>query len=575
VTAEQNRLLVVDDDANNRDMLSRRLIRRGYNVQVAEDGQQALDKIFRDHFDLILLDQMMPGMSGLDLLRLLRATYSQSELPVIMVTAVDESETVVEALNQGANDYVMKPVDLPVVAARIQAQLARSHTDRTTKMSDQLTGLCNRSMLSSRLASALIAQRRADRGLLAVLLLDLDGFKLVNDSFGHSTGDQLLIEVASRLRNIAGACGYSDPSSVARIGGDEFVVLIEKAENPDQVSATAQAILMSLTRPMYLKGVQVSVAASVGMALTRDGNCTPEDLLRDADLAMYRAKELGKNRCERFEPELRERVNARLTAAIDLRHAVERGELLALYQPKVELATRKIVGFEALLRWRHPQQGLVGPGVFIPIAEETGLIISIGDWILQEACRQLKIWQAKFPSEPPISMNVNLSVKQLSDPLLLSRVKKVLDETGIAAETLKLELTESALIPEIDAAAGVLSELRALHVGLKLDDFGTGYSSLSYLRNLHFDSLKIDRSFVSKLGSDEDTHAIVGTIVNLAHTLHMNVVAEGIETEQQLTELVELGCDSGQGYYFAKPLDTDAAEKLLETAAAPIGALVH
>ena len=564
LTPDPNKLLLVDDDVNNLSMLSRRLTRQGYTVEVAENGAAALEKIGRCQYDLVLLDQMMPGMTGLDLLRLLRGTYSQNELPVIMVTGEDESQMVVDALDQGANDYIVKPVDMPVIMARIQSQLSRSRADRQLRMSDPLTGLSNRLQLMDRLAHAVAAQNGAGQSLLGVLLLDLDGFKAVNDSLGHSTGDRLLIEVAARLENVMTEFGLSRRATVARIGGDEFVVLIERLDSRDQLKALSEAILSSVGRPVPAQELPVSVSASVGMAVGAGAPATPETLLRDAELAMYRAKELGRNCCQMFEPALRERVQIRLTTAIDLRHAAERGELMAVYQPKVKLATRAVTGFESLLRWRHPSRGLLGPADFIPVAEESGLIVPIGEWILGEACRQLKIWQARFPACPPLSMNVNLSAKQLADPNLVQRVRDILSETGIAPETLKLELTESALITEIESAGKVLVELQALGVGLKLDDFGTGYSSLAYLRTLHFDSLKIDRAFIKRLGSDSEGSAIVKTIINLAHDLHMTVVAEGIETEPQLAELIGLGCDGGQGFYFSAPLDTEAAGKLLE-----------
>lgn len=561
MTPAPERLLVVDDDENNRDMLSRRLARRGYTVDVAEDAARALEKIKAAQYDLVLLDQMMSGMSGLDLLQLLRATYSASDLPVIMVTAIDQSQTVVEALQGGANDYVVKPVDMPVVAARIEAQLARSRVDReireAAKTCDGLTGLGNRVMLLDRLA----AMNAGQEGCGAILLLDLDGFKVVNDSFGHVAGDGILREVASRLKQVAGESGL--PCSVARTGGDEFGIVVERLPEPQAAERLAYRILDRIRGPFLIGAREIAISASLGVMIAEWVSVTPEDLLRDANLAMYRAKDLGKNRWQMFQQALRERALTRMNIVQDLRHAIERGELFAAYQGMVDLRTRAVTGFEALARWRHPERGVVLPATFIPLAEETGLIIQIGEWMLDEACGQLEKWQTQFPIAPPLTVSVNLSVKQLADPHLVEHVRATLERTGIPPGSLKLELTESALMTDLEASRGVLAEMQALGVGLKLDDFGTGYSSFSYLGSLHFNSLKIDQSFVAKMGSDVESNAIIDSIIRLAHALDMTVVAEGIEKPEQAEVLSRLGCDAGQGYYFSRPVEAARAEEQL------------
>ena len=577
---DANKLLVVDPDAGNRQRFSRLLEQRGYAVEGAADAQEALSKISLHSYDLVLLDQLIAdvagatgaqdaaGMSGLDLLRLLRATHSPNELPVILVAGERQNQAVVAALDEGANDSVMKPLDLPSIHARIQAQLTRAQHERHLILADDLTGLECRTQFQRGLQEALAKRERAGpQGLgLAVFVLGLDGFKMLNDTYGHRVGDQLLQEVASRLRTVAGRNGQGQRLSLARTSGDEFAVAVPSAGSLAQLQSLAAAFLNAIERPIRCGDYQLAVTASLGIAAAAGRGDTPESLLRDADLAMCRAKALGKNRWQVFDPVQGEQRRLRAALATDLRHALERDELVLFYQPEIHLPTRQPVGFEALLRWRHPQRGLISPHDFIPLAEESGLIIPMGAWVLEQACRQLHDWQTRFPFTPPLSMNVNLSVKQLADPHLVQRVKDVLAATCIPPASLRLELTESSLIEEIPTARDILANLQALGIGLKLDDFGTGYSSLSYLHTLHFDSLKIDRSFMHRLTSDADSFAIVRTILELARSLHMNVVAEGIETEDQLRELIGLGCDTGQGYLFSRPVPAHAVQRILSNA---------
>jgi diguanylate cyclase (GGDEF)-like protein len=560
VTPDPCKLLVVDDNPQNRDLLLRRLTGSGYRVEVAEGGAEALEKINQAHYDLVLLDQVMPGMSGLDLLRLLRATHSPSELPVIMVSALNDSEAIVDAFDLGANDYVVKPIDLRVMDARIQTQLLRSQAEREDRLLDPLTGLGNRAMFLSQLEQALARHNPGES--LTVLLLDLDGFQNLNDNLGHQTGDQALVEAAARFRRIITESAIHASCTLARVGSDEFAFLLE-ATPAEQAEALARTLLSSLSRPFSLGDSQVSISACAGIARCANPQTIATELLRDARVAMFEARREGRSRCQTFDPELRQHAHIRMAMTIYLYQALERDQMVVFYQPKVDLRTRSVIGFEALLRWCHPRYGLIQPSDFIPIAEDTGLIIPMGNWVLRQAAAQLKTWQAKFTSSPPLSMNVNVSVKQLAGFQLVEAVAAVLAETGIPPETLKLEITEGSLIPEIESVQEVLARLRALHIGLKLDDFGTGYSSLSCLRTLHFDSLKIDRSFDQRLNVDPESCAIVETILNLARSLHMTVVAEGIQSEEQRATLLKLGCETGQGFLFSKPVAADAAERAL------------
>jgi diguanylate cyclase (GGDEF)-like protein len=566
------RLLVVDDDANNTAALARRLSQRGYIVEAAENGPRALARMQERRYDLVLLDLMMPGMSGIEVLRRIRSSYSQSELPVIMVTGVDQGQMVADALRVGANDYVVKPVDALAIAARIQSQLTRSEADRAMRLSDTLTGLGNRELLLDRVAVLLrqtenrLPQTGVEPHPLALILLNLDDFTGINDGFGRAAGNQILSQVAGRLKARVAESGISpDKYTLARIGGGEFVVLLTETSG-DQPQSMAEALLSTFAAPVDFGGLQHQINASAGVVVDHGWERIIEDLIRDAGLAAGHARALGMNRWRKFEPRMRERVQARMSIAIDLSHAAERGELLAVYQPEIDLVTGDVVGFECLLRWQRAGADFLLPSEFIPTAEQTNLIVPIGAWVVEQACRQLKIWQTRFPRPKPLTMNVNLSVTQLKDPDLIRGVGRVLIETGIPPHTLSFELTESALITEIDAAREMLAGLRSLGVGVKLDDFGTGYSSLSYLRTFQFDSLKIDRSFMTKIASDPETNAIVTMIVELAHALSMNVVAEGIEDEQQLAESMRLGCDTAQGYFFSIPLEKDDAERFLSEA---------
>jgi len=423
---------------------------------------------------------------------------------------------------------------------------------------DALTGLANRALFTDHLKLAVGRSRRQLDRQYAVLFLDLDRFKVINDSLGHTVGDQLLVGIARRLESC-----LRPGDTVARLGGDEFTVLLEDLKDEAEAVEVAKRLQETLALPFNLGGHQVFTTASIGITLSTIGYERPEDCLRDADTAMYRAKQHGKARHELFDASMHARAMKLLQVESDLRRAVEHHELVVYYQPIMSLGSGRVRGFEALVRWQHPQQGLISPSDFIPVAEETGIIVPVGQWVLGEACRQARIWQDQFPSDPPLTISVNISAKQFAQPGLIEQVEQVLKETGIAPGSLQLELTESVVMESIETATDLLHRLRALGVALSIDDFGTGYSSLNYLHNFPLDTLKIDRSFVSQIAGNNENTEIVQTIVTLARSLGMNVVAEGIETELQLASLQALECEGGQGYLFAKPMHTKAAEAFL------------
>jgi diguanylate cyclase (GGDEF)-like protein/PAS domain S-box-containing protein len=421
---------------------------------------------------------------------------------------------------------------------------------------DTLTGLPNRALFSDRLQQAVVRSERHNEPL-AVMFLDLDNFKIVNDSIGHEAGDCLLIAVAERLRS----CLRLE-DTVARLGGDELAVLIEGVADHDEAVSVAERIAGSLRSPISLAGHELFVTASIGIALATPGAEDAEGLLRKADLAMYRSKAAGKAQHTVFDQSMNAAALERLQLGSDLHLAIERNELTLLYQPIVTLGNQQIGELEALIRWNHPTLGMISPAVFVPIAEENGLIIPIGRWVLAEACQQIRQWQRQHPELRDLVMSVNLSAKQLNDPELVPEIRRILDETGLDPHCLKLELTETAVMSDVETTSGTLRDLKALGLALAIDDFGTGYSSLSYLKRLPLDTLKVDRSFVDGLGTDPQDTAIVRTVIALAKSLHLEVTGEGVETAEQSAQLQALGCDRGQGYLFARPLTAAAVAEL-------------
>ena len=442
---------------------------------------------------------------------------------------------------------------------RISRELEESREHfRHVAFHDILTDLPNRALLTDHLQLSIERSKLHKDHLFALLFLDLDRFKNINDSLGHVAGDQLLVSIARRLEEC-----LRPSDTVARLGGDEFAILLDGLEDYNdaiQVAERAQKQLMSM---FNLCWNEVYTSASIGITLSTIGYEHPESILRDADTAMYHAKEKGKARHEIFDAVMHARAVTRLQLENDLRRAAERQEFLVYYQPIMSLETNRLAGFEALVRWQHPTQGFVSPADFISIAEETGLIVELGRWVLEESCRQMRQWQMEIPNQMPLTVSVNLSGKQFTQTDLIEQVKGILNDTGLDPRFLKLEITESVVMENAEIAKSMLTQLRAIGVKLSIDDFGTGYSSLSYLHRFPINTLKIDRSFISSMSAGDENMEIVRTIMTLANNLGMDVVAEGVETEKQLAQLKEIKCEFGQGYLFSKPIPAEAATELL------------
>jgi PAS domain S-box-containing protein len=695
VTIPRHPLLVVDDDEMNRDVLCRRLVRAGYPVATCASGREALDYLDAHEVSMVLLDVQMPGVSGLDVLRVIRQRWSDAQLPVLMVTAKGDSDDTVTAFDLGASDYLTKPIDLPVALARIRTQLSRKdaedrlrasaeryalaaqgandglwdwdlstsrlyysprwkaiigcddaevgesidewfgrvhpedlarlrrelddhlagrpghfecehrvrhksgmfrwvltrglairdHDGQPTRMAgsqsditegkvvDALTGLPNRVLLVDRLERMLTRRRRAGAGHLAVLFLDLDGFKLVNDGMGHLFGDQLLQAVAQRLRQCLrltdtvarpheelSMTGTAGEHTIGRLGGDEFVVLLHDVGTVCDATMVAERIQEALAAPFELGGREVFTTASIGIALDTSHYTSGAEILRDADTAMYRAKALGKGRFEVFDAAMRARVVERMQLETALRLAVERHEFMPFFQPIVDLQEGTLSGFEALLRWERPGVGLVLPGEFVGILQSNGLIVPAGRRFFRDVCQVLQSWQLAHPDAPELSVNVNFAAPQFNEVDLLEHLLEILEDSGLHPGQLVVEITEATAIHDFNHAAQVLNRLRHAGFRVVLDDFGTGYSSLSCLHELPITGVKLDRSFIAK---ERHHPTLLKAIVTLARQLELTVTAEGIETALQCDQLHALGCHLGQGYYFGRPADADTTRRLL------------
>ncbi|MFN6518948.1 MAG: putative bifunctional diguanylate cyclase/phosphodiesterase [Nostoc sp. CreGUA01] len=481
---------------------------------------------------------------------------------------ITERKQAQEMLHQAYDELEIRVAERTAELVKANQKLLTEITERKRAESqllhlafhDALTGLPNRAAFINRLKHAINYSKRHSDYLFAVLFIDLDRFKVINDSLGHHQGDQFLLAIASRLE----VCVRSIDTA-ARLGGDEFTILLEGIQDVSDAIKVAERVEHELKLPFELDGQEIFTTASIGIALSSTVNYEQaEDVLRDADTAMYRAKMLGRARYELFNSNMYANALAKLQLETDLRRAIERLELQVYYQPIVSLGSGSILGFEALLRWEHPERGLLSPADFIPLAEETGLIFSIGKWVLYEACAQMQTWRASHPSKLLKKISVNLSVKQFFQPDLIEQIREILQSTSLNADTLVLDITESVIVENGDRLSTTLSEIRNLGIHLSIDDFGTGYSSLGRLYNFPISLLKIDRSFISSINTNSKNLEIIEILVTLAHKLGVDVLAEGIETQEQLTLLRKLNCEYGQGHFFSVPLNSSAAEALIK-----------
>lgn len=545
-----------------------------YNCREVSSAEAALTVLAQESFDLVISDINMGGMSGLELVPHVHSLSPDSV--VLMISGKSNIETAIEAMHAGAFDYIMKPFDIRHVEAAVERALKqrlllaekRRYRDELEKLLqertaevdrlayyDTLTSLPNRTLFEDRLTQAVALAQRADKRV-AVLFIALDQLKKVNDTLGHRAGDQLMQQVAVRLRGCV-----TESDTVARFGGDQFVLMMPEIERTKDAVDVIASIQEALNPSFNLDRQELFATASVGVSFFPDDGKETSSLVKNAGAALYRAKKSGGNEYRFYTADMHAKATKRFELETSLRHALDNHEFLLHYQPRVAIDSLRIVGVEALVRWQHPQLGLVPPGDFIPLAEETGLILPIGEWVLREACRQNREWQDKGFAR--MRVGVNISARQFQQHHLAETVMRILEEAELGPEFLELELTESSIMSNAEATIVVLTKLQTKGVAISVDDFGTGFSSLSYLKRLPIDSLKVDQSFVRELATDPDDAALVMAIVSLAHTLRLRVVAEGVETQEQLRFLRLLRCDEIQGYLISKPLPVEGIEQLL------------
>ena len=554
------KLLLVEDNPADADFLAASLRRqRASDIQIVnvQTLAEAISQLGLDKFDVVLLDLHLPDGSGLQCLDAIQAV--DNEIPIVVLSGQDDEEFAVSVLNKGAQDYLVKwEGQGHSILRSIRYAMERKKADlRLTYLAqyDPLTGIPNRQFFNDQLTRA-TARARRDGRKVTLLYLDLDAFKVVNDTLGHDAGDQLLQEVAERIRRSVRAGDV-----VARLGGDEFAVLLEGLSGPRDVEAMANGLLETISKPYYIADRQLTITTSIGITVYPSDNADTQMLLKNADIAMYQAKDSGRNNFKFFHQAMHASLMEYHELERDIREALQLGQFHLAYQPKVNVHISQLQGLEALLRWNSPTRGTVNPNDFIPVAEESGHIIPLGYWVLDEVCRTINSWRDKGLTLVPVSVNV--SARQFQQPDFHKRIADVLHKHGIDPALIEIELTEGLMMEDTEAAQRELAQLKKIGLRISIDDFGTGYSCLSYLRRFPIDVLKIDRSFVKEIGTSRDGESIIDAIISLAKSLRLETVAEGVETPGQLNYLLDHGCHVVQGFLFGKPMEKHLIEPLL------------
>ncbi|MDB5081594.1 MAG: response regulator [Chloroflexi bacterium] len=564
------KILIIEDDkivmASAKDLLEA----EGYDVSTAENGRRGVLMAREVVPDLIICDVMMPEVDGHSVLTTLRELPDTSAIPFIFLTAKADKSDIRQGMKLGADDYLTKPYTrmdlLDAISSRLakQTALTQRFTSQIQQVEaklnyalhyDSVTGLPNRLLFREQFIKA-IPQPTPPDWMVAVIYLGLDRFAQINDSLGPDYANLLLRGVTARLKECLG-----ESASISRLHSGEFAIVLSGPRSTLLLPQICQAILEKIGTPYPLDQLEVYTSASLGISCYPENGLELESMLKNARTSMLHTKKQGGNAFQLYNVEMNTRSLDQLKLETSLRHALERNELEIYFQPQVDIRKGQVVGAEALLRWKHPEQGFISPMVFIPIAEETGLIHAIGDWVLKTACLKVKSWQDA--GYPPLRLAVNISSRQIYQPNFTAKVAQIVKDTGLAPQNLELELTESTLIHEVDSASSILGKLKSLGIQIAIDDFGTGFSSLSYLKQFPFDTLKVDRYFVQNIGQDSENSAITLATIQMAHSLNLKVIAEGVETERELDFLSQHGCDEIQGYFYSRPLAQDSFEKLL------------